>query len=86
MIFCGVVSLQTVCVPSVLSGRAVFDVDTSHIFPQGFLAALALVGDRADAGVPTAGARCEARLPFRSVVVTAVLEVASDPMLLEQKP
>ena len=38
------------CLPSVFAVRAGFDVDTSHIFPQGMLATVTLVGDVAGDG------------------------------------
>ena len=36
-------SLYRLCVPGAFGGRAGFDVDASHIFPQCVLAAIALV-------------------------------------------
>ena len=38
------ISLCRLCVPSVSDGGAGFDVDASHVFPQGVLAAITLVG------------------------------------------
>lgn len=37
-------SLCRFCVPSASGGRVEFDVNASHIFPQGVLATLTLVG------------------------------------------
>ena len=63
-------------------GRAGFDVDASHVFPQNVLAAITLVsggaGDRAGLG-------CEARILLWSVAITALPGTGSDPMLLQQK-
>ena len=38
------VPLCKVCVPSAFGGRAGFDMDASHLFPQGVLAAITLLG------------------------------------------
>ena len=73
-------------VSTAFGGRAGFDVDPSHIFPQGLLAAITLVGGGARDGEARAGAQCEAGLPFCSVAVTALPGVGSEPKLLEQKP
>ena len=70
-------------VPTAFGGRAGFDVDASHVFPQGVLAAVTLVGDGAGGGGARDGAVCEAGRPLCSVVVTAL---GSAPKLLEWKP
>ena len=53
--------------------RAGFDLNTSHVFPQGALTAITLLGD----GVRTEGAgaraRCEPGLPLCSVAITVLL-------------
>ena len=66
-------------------GRAGFDVDVSHVFPQGVLAALIFVVVRAGGGGARAGAGCEVGLPLCSTALTALLGVGFDPMLLELK-
>ena len=54
------------CVDCVLSSvfgtRADFDVDTSHIFPQGVLATVTLIGSMVGAGGCKTCAVCEAEL------------------------
>lgn len=80
------VSLYRLQVPSVCCGRAVFDVDTNTIFPQGALAVFALVRDRAGNAGARAGTRCEAGPSLCSVASVALSGVGSDPKLLEQKP
>ena len=44
------VSLYRLNVPSAFGGRAGFDVDARHVFPQGVLAAITLGGGRAGDG------------------------------------
>lgn len=65
-------------------GRVGFGMNTSHVFPQGLLAAIILV--RGETGNRRVRARvgCEVGLPLRSVAVTALMEVGSSPKLLEQ--
>ena len=60
-------------VPSGLGGRAGFGVNTSHVFPQGELAAITLVEGGAGDGGARARARCEPRLPLCSVAFTTIL-------------
>ena len=60
-------SLYRLHVPNVLDRRAGFDVDVNHIFPQGVLTALVLVGSGAGGGGMRAEAGCEAKLPRYSV-------------------
>ena len=74
------------CVYHCLGWESWIEVKPSHIFPQGFLAAIPLVGGGVvDIGART-GAVCEVGLPLCSVAVTALLGVRSDLKLLEQKP
>lgn len=40
---CAGSSLYRLCVPNTFGERAEFDVDASHIFPQGVLEAISLV-------------------------------------------
>ena len=65
-------SLCRLHVPSVLGGRAGFDVDASHVFPQGVLAAITLVGCVAGIGVARACSGYEEGVPLCSVAVTAL--------------
>ena len=73
--------------PDAFGGRAGFDVDASHIFPQHGLATVILRMDMAGDGGPRAGGGCEVGL-LCSVLVPAQLGVGaeSDTKLLEQKP
>lgn len=65
-------------------GRAEFHMDAGHIFPQGVLAPLTLVGGEARDGVARSRTGCEAGLPLcRS---HPLLGAGSYPKLLEQKP
>ena len=73
-------------VPNAFGGRPGFDVDSIHVFPQGLLAAITLVGIGTGDGGARAGTECEAGLPLCSVAVTTLSWVASVPKLLEQKP
>ena len=79
------VSLYRMQVPSVFCGRAVFDMDTHTIFPQGALAVFALVRDGAGNAGARAGTRYEAGTPLCSVASVALSGVGSDSKLLEQK-
>ena len=56
--------------PNAFGGRAGFDVDVSHIFPQHALATIILVMDVAGDGGPRAGGGCEVGL-LCSVLVPA---------------
>ena len=76
-------SLYNLHVPSTFGGRAGFDVNASHIFPEGVLAAIPLAGGRAGEGGARAGARCEPGLPLCSVATTVLSGVRSDCKLLE---
>ena len=72
-------------VPSVFGVRTGFDVDASHVFPQGLLATITLIGGVVDAGGARACAGCEAGLPLCSRSVGAMSGVGSAPQLLEGK-
>ena len=62
-------SLCQLHVPSAFDGRAGFDMEASHVFPQGVLTAVTLVqGGTRDRGARV-GARYEARLPLCSVAI-----------------
>ena len=74
------VSLNRLCVPSV------FVVDTSHIFPQGVLVTISLVGRVAGVEGTRVCAGCEAELPLWSLAISALSRAGSAPKLLEQKP
>ena len=83
---CGNVPKKTVC-DQCLGRRARFDVDTSHIFPQGVLAAVPLAGVGDGDGGARSSPRHEVVLPLCSVVFSTALSGAgSDSKLLEQKP
>ena len=85
-VFHGEACLYRLHVPSAFGGRAGFDLNISHVLPQGVLAALTLVGDGAGDEGARARARCGVELPLCSVGVTALSGAGSDPKLLEQKP
>ena len=68
---CGRVPIWTVS--NAFGRRAGFDEDASHIFPQGVLAAMTLVGGGAGDG--GARARCEAGPPLCSVASNTLLGV-----------
>ena len=78
-------SLYSLHVPNAFGGRPGFDKNTSHIFPQGVLVAITLVGGGAGSGGARAGAMCKPGLPLCSVAIAALSETGSDPKLLEQK-
>ena len=79
-------ALCRLCVPNVLNGRVGYDVDASHVFLQGVLAALTLIeSENRDGGV-TASTRCEAGLSLCSVVVTTLSGVGFDPKFLSRSP
>lgn len=65
-------SLHTLRVLIVCGGRAICDVDASHISPQGLLAAITFVGGGPRDGVARAGAKREAGPPLCSMVVTTL--------------
>ena len=70
---------------SVFGGRPGFDMNISHIFPQGVLVVITLVGSGAEDGGARVRARCELRLHLGSVANTTLLEVEACSKLLEQK-
>ena len=80
------VSLYTLQVPSAFGGRARFDVNRSHLFTQGVLAAINLVGGRVGDGGGRAIARCEAGLPLCSVAITALLGQGHLPSCWSRNP
>ena len=78
-------SLDSLHVPSGFGGRAGSDMSTSHIFPQGVLAASTLVGY----GLEMEGLKPElgvTQTSPSSVAITALLGEGSDLRLLEQRP
>ena len=79
------VSLYRLCVPHGFGGRAGSEVSTSHVFPQGVLAAIISVGGGTGDGGARARARCESGLPLCSVANTTLSGVEAGPKLLEQK-
>ena len=58
-----VASLYSLCVLSVFEVRARFDVKKSHVFLQGVLATITLVGSGAGDGGPRAGVSCDVGFP-----------------------
>ena len=79
-------SLSSLHVPIGFGGRVGSGMNTIHVFPQGVLAAITLVGGEPGEGRARTKARCEVGLPLCSVDVTPLLGVGSCPKLLEQKP
>ena len=80
------ISLHSLCLPNGFDGRAELEMDTVHVFPQGVLLAITLVGGGAGDEVSKARARCELGLSLCSLAVSALLWVGSGSKLLEQKP
>ena len=66
-------------VPSGFGGRAGSAVSTSHVFPQGVLAAITLVGSRAGDAEARAGAKCKSGLLLCSVASTTLMGVGAAP-------
>lgn len=66
-------------------GRAEFVMNTNHVFPQGMLTAVTLVGDRTGAGGSGARAGYLLALPLCSVANIALLKVGFGPKLPEYK-
>ena len=62
-------SLCTPCVLSASGERSGFDVETSHVLPQGILAAITSIGGVAADGGARACAGCEVGLPLRTVAI-----------------
>lgn len=70
------VSLYDLYGTSGFDGRTGFDLNTSHVFPQGALRAVTLLGDGVRPEGVGAGARCEpVLLPLCSVAITVLLGV-----------
>lgn len=63
-------SLFRLCMPIAFHGRDGFDVDTSHVFPQGVLIAITLIEGMAGDGGASTG--WEVELPLCSVSVTTL--------------
>ena len=61
--------------PSGFGGRGGSDVNTSHVFPQGILVAISLIGSGEGDEGARVGAIYETRLPFCSVGITVLLSV-----------
>ena len=55
--------LHRLHVPNAFGGRAGFDMDESHVFPQSVLAAITWVESGPGDGGATAGAGCGVGLP-----------------------
>lgn len=66
-------SLYSLHVPSGFAGRAGSDLSLRHVFLQGVLAALTLVGSGTGDGGARAGARCDSGLLLCLVTITAPL-------------
>ena len=66
-------------------GRAGFDMNTSHVFPQHVLEAITLAGVGTGDGGAGAGAGFVMGLPLCSVANTALLGMGFGPQLLEHK-
>ena len=82
----GGVSLCRLHVPRAFGERAGFNVDASHVFPQGILAAITLGGSVAGGGGARAYEGFEVGFSLCSVAGIILLGVGSDPYLQEQKP
>ena len=79
-------SLSRLRVSNIFGVRAGFDLDATHIFPQGVLVTITLIGGVVAVRGSKGCTRCEAGLPFWSVAVTALSGMWSVPQLLEIKP
>ena len=79
-------SLYRLCVPCAFGERAEFDMNASHIFPQGVLPFITLVVGGAGDRQTRAGTLCVVGLPLFSVALTTLFGAGSGPKLLEQKP
>ena len=67
---CGCVPMRTpLYLPTAFDGRAGFDENASHVFLQGVLASMPLVGDMTHEGGARGYARCEVALPLCSVAI-----------------
>ena len=72
--------------PQWLWWRAGSKVSMGHIFPQGVLAALTLVGDGAEDGDARARAMCDLGFLLSSVAVTTLSGLGLGSKVLDQKP
>lgn len=77
--------LRRLQVPNAFLGRDGFVVDVSHVFLQGILADITLVGSRVGDGEARAYQRCIEGLSLCSVAITTLSGVESAPKSLEQK-
>ena len=77
------VSLYRLCEFSIFGVRASFGMDTSHIFPQGMLAIIPLIGDGIGVVLSRACTGFWVGPPLCSVAVRALLGVGSAPWLLD---
>ena len=71
--------------PMVLVGELDFDMNPSHILPQGVLATITSLGDRAMERVVRTRGRSEPRLLLCSVAVPTLSGVGLRSKLLKQK-
>ena len=76
-------SLCRLCVSNSFGARADFSTDASHIFPQGMLAIIPLIGAVIGVVVSIVYAGCEVGPPLCSETVTILSGVGSAPQLLE---
>ena len=60
--------------------------DASHVFPQGVLAAITLIGSGSGDKQVRASTGYKAELSLCSGAITTLLRVGSDPKLLQEKP
>ena len=79
-------SLFSLCVPSVFGGRAGFDVNTSHVFPQSVLAAITLEGGGAGDGGAKVRTSYEVAFLSAQRLSPPSWDRVSSPKLLQQKP
>ena len=77
-------SLCRLCVSNVFDARPIFDMDDSHVFPQGFLDIITMMGVWLVLGDACAG--CEAGLPLCSVAVTTLSGLGLLPSCWNRSP
>lgn len=80
------VSLCILGVPNGFDEGAESGVSLGHVFPQGMLSDIALVGGRAGGRVVRARARCEPEHILCSVTITTLLGAGVGTKVLKQKP